>query len=284
MHRSDATAGIPRVDVLGVGVSAINMDTALEVIDRWITAGAQKYVCVTGVHGVMESQRDESLRRIHNAAGLVTPDGMPLVWLSRLHGRRNTSRVYGPDLLLEVCDRSLATGYRHFFYGGQEGVGERLVERLCRRFPGLIVAGTYAPPFRALTADEELEAVRLINAAKPDIVWVGLSTPKQERWMAQHVGQLSAPVLIGVGAAFDFHAGVKRQAPRWMQRSGLEWLFRLASEPRRLWKRYLVNNPLFVWLTLLQMWRISTVRSPDRASEQAETDGAARPERNIVGS
>ena len=281
MLRNDAAASIPRVDVLGVGVSPINMDTALEVIDRWITAGAHQYVCVAGVHGVMESQRDERLRQIHNAAGLVTPDGMPLVWLSRLHGWRNTRRVYGPDLMLDACERSLATGYRHFFYGGHEGVPDRLAERLRRRLPGLIVAGTYAPPFRPLNADEDEEIVHRINDAKPDIVWVGLGTPKQEHWMAQHRHRLTASVLIGVGAAFDFHAGLKRQAPRWMQQSGLEWLFRLGTEPRRLWQRYLVNNPLFVWLTLLQMWRATTVSATSQGDEGVQRPRTANSERKV---
>lgn len=246
---------IPRVDVLGVQVSAVNMDQTLEILDHWITAGIRRYVCVTGVHGVMESRRDERLQQIHNAAGLVTPDGMPLVWWTRCQGWRHARRVYGPDLLLACCQRSLATGYRHFFYGGQEGVAELLVRRLTRRFPGLTVAGTYTPPFRALTEPEDEDVVGTINAAAPDIVWVGLGTPKQEYWMAEHVDRLEASVLIGVGAAFDFHAGLKRQAPRWMQHSGLEWFFRLASEPRRLGKRYLVNNPAFVWLALEEIWR-----------------------------
>jgi N-acetylglucosaminyldiphosphoundecaprenol N-acetyl-beta-D-mannosaminyltransferase len=258
------------------------MDTALEVIDRWITAGVHQYVCVTGVHGVMESQRDETLREIHNAAGLVTPDGMPLVWLSRLNGWRNTSRVYGPDLMLDVCERSLATGYRHFLYGGNEGVPERLAERLQRMFPGLIIVGTYSPPFRPLSAVEDEEIVQRINETKPDIVWVGLSTPKQEHWMAQHLNRVSASVLIGVGAAFDFHAGLKRQAPKWMQHNGLEWFFRLMSEPRRLWRRYLVNNPAFIWMTLLQIWR---ARSTPAVPPGADHVGVGRPprsERNVV--
>jgi N-acetylglucosaminyldiphosphoundecaprenol N-acetyl-beta-D-mannosaminyltransferase len=246
---------IPRVDVLGVRVSAVTMDQTLEVLDHWITTGQQRYVCVTGVHGVMESRRDETLRQIHNGAGLVTPDGMPLVWWSQATGQRHTERVYGPDLLLSCCQRSITTGYRHFFYGGGDGVAERLVQRLTRRFPGLEVAGTYTPPFRPLTHQEDEDVVNRINDAAPDIVWVGLSTPKQEYWMAQHVGRLQAPVLVGIGAAFDFHAGLKRQAPRWMQRSGLEWLFRLSTEPRRLGKRYLVNNPAFVWLALQEVWR-----------------------------
>ena len=228
------------------------MAQALETIERWVTHGEQHYVCITGVHGIMESQRDETLRQIHNRAGLVTPDGMPLVWLSRLHGLRYVERVYGPDLMLACCERSVERGYRHFFYGGGEGVAQRLSDRLQRRYPGLTVVGTYTPPFRPLGAEEDDAVVGEINAANPDIVWVGLSTPTQERWMNAHVGRLRAAVLIGVGAAFDFHAGLKKQAPRWMQRNGLEWLFRLGSEPRRLWRRYLRNNPAFVWHVSLQ--------------------------------
>lgn len=281
MSPTDVETIVPRVDVLGVAVSAISMDTALDMFDRWITGGTRNYVCITGVHGVMESQRDESLRRIHNAAGLVTPDGMPLVWISRWRGFRNTTRVYGPDLLLAVCERSMAAGYRHFFYGGQDGVPERLVGRLEKRFPGLTVAGTYSPPFGQLTDRERAEIVRRINDTKPDIVWVGLSTPKQERWMAEHVNELTASVLVGVGAAFDFHAGLKRQAPRWMQRNGLEWLFRLLNEPRRLGRRYLVNNPQFVWLILLQMWRGSRKSIREPAGEAAAAVGSS-PERETI--
>jgi N-acetylglucosaminyldiphosphoundecaprenol N-acetyl-beta-D-mannosaminyltransferase len=244
---------LPRVNILGVGVSAINVTMALETIESWIAQREPHYVCVTGVHGVIESQRDENLRQIHNAAGLVTPDGMPLVWLSRVRGFGHVSRVYGPDLLLALCERSVNAGYRHFFYGGAEGVPTQLAANLQRRFPGLRVAGTYSPPFRALTTEEDAQVMHRIREANPDVVWIGLSTPKQERWMAAHVEPLKVPVLLGVGAAFDFHAGRKRQAPRWMQRSGLEWLFRLIMEPRRLGRRYLINNPLFVTLILLQV-------------------------------
>jgi N-acetylglucosaminyldiphosphoundecaprenol N-acetyl-beta-D-mannosaminyltransferase len=241
-----------RANILGVGVSAIDMPVALETIESWIARHEPHYVCVTGVHGVMESQRDTGLREIHNSAGLVTPDGMPLVWLSRLQGFRGVGRVYGPDLMLLLCERSVVLGYRHFLYGGKNGVPERLAESLLKRFAGLQVVGTYSPPFRDLTAAEDEQIVRMIDEAGPDIVWVGLSTPKQERWMAAHAERVSSAVLIGVGAAFDFHAGLKKQAPRWMQRCGLEWLFRLLSEPRRLWRRYLVNNPTFVVLVALQ--------------------------------
>jgi N-acetylglucosaminyldiphosphoundecaprenol N-acetyl-beta-D-mannosaminyltransferase len=251
--RQDSATVIHRANILGVGVSAINMEMALTTIDAWIRQRTAHYVCITGVHGIMESQHDAELQRIHNAAGLVTPDGMPLVWVSHLMGFGAVTRVYGPDLMLAMCSRSVARGYRHFFYGGAPGVAEVLATRLQDRFPGLQVVGLDTPPFRPLTPSEDQAAVERINAARPDIVWVGLSTPKQERWMAAHVGCLKAPVLIGVGAAFDFHAGLKKQAPRWMQRSGLEWCFRLATEPRRLWRRYLVNNPWFVWLIIHQL-------------------------------
>ena len=243
---------IPRENVLGVGISAINTPMVLKVIDGWIRSRESHYICVTGVHGVMESQRDEGLRSIHNAAGLVTPDGMPLVWLSRLRGQRHVDRIYGPDLMLALCNHSVAQGYRHFLYGGATGVPEMLGQNLRDRFAGIKIVGMFSPPFRPLTTEEDAHVVHMINASNPDIVWIGLSTPKQERWMAEHVMKLDAPVLIGVGAAFDFIAGLKKQAPYWMQRSGLEWFFRLITEPRRLWRRYLINNPLFVWLILKQ--------------------------------
>jgi N-acetylglucosaminyldiphosphoundecaprenol N-acetyl-beta-D-mannosaminyltransferase len=242
----------PRVNILGVGVSAVNMKLALQTIDDWISKHEAHYVCVTGVHGVVESQRSEDLRRIHNTAGMVTPDGMPLVWLSHLKGYTFVERVYGPDLMLAVCEHSLSLGYRHFLYGGGSGVPELLAKKLKSRFPELKVVGSFSPPFHALTTEEDNQVVDMINAAHPDIVWVGLSTPKQELWMAGHVAKLSPSVLVGVGAAFDIHAGVKKQAPYWIQRRGLEWLFRLANEPRRLGRRYLINNPVFILLTLAQ--------------------------------
>jgi N-acetylglucosaminyldiphosphoundecaprenol N-acetyl-beta-D-mannosaminyltransferase len=238
---------IPRVDVLGVGISAIDMPAAIEEIAAWIEHGERHYVCVTGVHGVMESQRDPDLMRIHNESGLTTPDGMPMVWAGRRAGAVGMTRVYGPDLMLALVEQAASAGWRSFFYGGKEGVPERLVERLQERYPGFISVGTYSPPFRALTADEDDAIVERINAARPDLVWIGLSTPKQERWMSTHVGRLTAPALLGVGAAFDIHAGTLPQAPQWMQRRGLEWLYRLIREPRRLWRRYLSNNPRFVW-------------------------------------
>lgn len=249
-------AAVPRCNILGVSVSAIDMPRALGVIDGWLERRERSYVCVTGVHGVMESQRDPALRRIHNEAGLVTPDGMPLVWLSRLRGHANVDRVYGPDLLLALAEHTASRGCRHFFFGGAPGIPERLVENLKTRYPSLVVAGTFSPPFHSPSDDEDAAIIERINGARADIVWVGFGTPKQERWMATHRARLEAPVLLGVGAAFDFHAGAKVQAPRWIQRSGFEWLFRLLTEPRRLWKRYLVNNPQFLFFTLLQLLRL----------------------------
>jgi N-acetylglucosaminyldiphosphoundecaprenol N-acetyl-beta-D-mannosaminyltransferase len=235
-------------DVLGVPVSSVTMTDAVARIAGWIDKGRRAYVCVTGVHGIMECRRDPALRGIHARADMVTPDGMPLVWLLRLSGDRHIERVYGPDLMRAVTAMSIARGYRHFYYGGAESVAERLVSVLRGTHPALNVAGTLCPPFRPLTTDEDRAQVDAINAARPDIVWVGLSTPKQERWMADHLGRIEAPVLIGVGAAFDFLAGTKRQAPRWIQRNGLEWLFRLCSEPRRLWRRYAYIVPGFLLL------------------------------------
>jgi N-acetylglucosaminyldiphosphoundecaprenol N-acetyl-beta-D-mannosaminyltransferase len=243
----------PRVNILGVGISAINMPMALATIEGWIARRDPSYVCVAPVHTIIECQRDSALRDVVNRSGLTTPDGMPLVWLSRLHGSRYVDRVYGPDLMLALCERSVARAYRHFLYGGGPGVADALATRLRQRFPGLEIVGTYAPPFRPMTVDEEADVARRIDEAAADVVWVGLGTPKQDRWIAEHVGQLSAPVLIGVGAAFDFLSGRKRQAPRSVQRSGLEWLFRLSQEPRRLWYRYLVYNPLFIALVLAQL-------------------------------
>lgn len=242
-----------RFNVLGVGVSALSLDEATQAV---IASREQKpsgYVCVCTVHGISEARRDPDLLAIFNHSYLTTPDGMPLVWLGRYHGHQAISRVYGPDLMLRVCDEGRATQLRHYFYGGAPGVADLLAEKMQDRFPGVEVVGTHTPPYRALTEVEFATLQADVSAKKPDIIWVGLSTPKQERFMAETWDKLDAGLMIGVGAAFDFHSGRKKQAPRWMQRSGLEWLFRLASEPRRLAFRYLVYNPMFVLRTLAQL-------------------------------
>ena len=236
----------PRVDILGVRISTINLDIAVATIGDWISSGAREYVCVTGVHGVMESREDPELMRIHNESGLTTPDGMPLVWCAKYAGASWTERVYGPDLMLRLCAESVTRGWSHFFYGAGPGVAEDLAKALASKFPGLEVAGVLTPLFRAPTDQEAQETVRIITESGASIVWVGLSTPKQERWMARFRDDLEAPVLIGVGAAFDIHAGRVAQAPSWVQRSGLEWSFRLVHEPRRLWRRYFRAIPAFI--------------------------------------
>lgn len=242
--------------MLGVGISAINLSQATNIVLDALKTGTKGYICITGVHGVMEAQEDAQFRRILNESFLCTPDGMPMVWMGLLQGFTHMSRVYGPDLMLEVCEASVPRGIKHFFYGGAPGVAEKLKDRLTQRFPGLQVVGTYTPPFRPLNAEEE-EALRMqVKTSRPDILWVGLSTPKQEKFMAEYLPKLDVTVMVGVGAAFDFHSGRVRQAPRWMQRCGLEWLFRVAQEPRRLWKRYLKNNPRFVYQIAGQVTRL----------------------------
>lgn len=244
---------LQRSNVLGIGISIINLDTALAAIADAVAARRKGYICVTGVHGVTEAQEDPAFRRILNGAFLNTPDGMPMVWMSKLTGFRGIDRVYGPDLMLKVFEWSQTSGCRHFFYGGAPGVAEELKARLTARFPGVQVVGTYCPPFRPLDAAEQAALTAQVAAARPDMLWVGLSTPKQERFMAEYLPRLDATLMVGVGAAFDFHAGRVKQAPRWMQRSGLEWFYRLCSEPKRLWKRYLRNNPLFVGRAFCQL-------------------------------
>ncbi|MEM7125469.1 MAG: WecB/TagA/CpsF family glycosyltransferase [Chloroflexota bacterium] len=243
-------------NILGVQVSAVNMPMAVSVVNSWIRNQLKHYICVTPAHSVMDCLYDDELRKIFNTAGLVTPDGMPIVWLSRLYGYNRVDRVYGPDLMLALCANSIERGYRHYFYGGHADVLDNLIDNLKRKFPELQIAGSYSPPFRTLSDEEDEEIVEMINSTKPHIVWVGLGSPKQEYWMAEHQNRLTANALIGVGAAFDFHAGAKAQAPYWIQRSGFEWLFRLANEPKRLWKRYLLGYPLFIYHVLLQLSKL----------------------------
>lgn len=243
---------INRVNVLGVGISVLNLKTALAAMAEAVRQRRKGYVCVTGVHGVMEAQDDPGFKKILNGAFLCTPDGMPMVWAGRLNGHREMGRVYGPDLMLDVCEWSQTSACKHFFYGGAPGVADLLSQKLKERFPKMEVAGTFTPPFRPLTAEETAQLQARIASAGPDILWVGLSTPKQEKFMAEYLPKLEVTLMVGVGAAFDFLSGRVRQAPRWMQRGGLEWLFRLCSEPRRLARRYLRNNPLFLWKGLGQ--------------------------------
>jgi N-acetylglucosaminyldiphosphoundecaprenol N-acetyl-beta-D-mannosaminyltransferase len=254
MTRSHA---IGRIDILGIPVSTTGLGGAVAAIEDIILRHGREYVCITGAHGVIESRRDARLQAIHEDAGLVAADGMPVVWLARALGASETRRVYGPDLMKALTALSARRGYRQFYYGGAPGVADKLASELIRSNPQLKVVGTICPPFRPLMPAEDDTVVDAINRSDADIVWVGLSTPKQEFWMAEHRRRLNAPVLVGVGAAFDFLSGSKRQAPRWMQRSGLEWLFRLLAEPRRLWRRYAVIVPSFAFLAF-RRWAAAT--------------------------
>ena len=251
MHRFN-DARLPTANVLGVGINAINMAEALRLSDDLLHERGKGYICLTGVHGIMESQRDRALREILNRSFLCLPDGTPTVWVGRLQGHPTMGRVYGPDFMLQLCKLSARRGYRHFLYGGKRGVAEKLSARLEVLVPAINIVGTYTPPFRSLTPLEEERLITKINRSRPDIVWVGLSTPKQERFMAQYIGRFDTSLMVGVGAAFDIHAGLLRDAPQWVKDCGLQWLDRLGQEPRRLWRRYLTNNPRFLWDIALQ--------------------------------
>lgn len=295
-----------RINILGVGVNDIDLSGAIEQLISSVSSGERGYVCVTGAHGVLESQRDPELRVIHNNSLLTVPDGVPNVWIGKLHGHRSIDRVYGPDLMLHICRRSVESGFTHFLYGSDDDTLERVKSVLVNRFPGICIVGTYAPPYRPLGSEEEHELQRMVAACKPDFFWVGLSTPKQEIFMARHApevnGQrveargmrdakpaevtkaegvmrgrgkrselletdrgprgtdniphvpytLEVGIMIGVGAAFDYHAGRLTEPPCWVKKIGLQWFYRLCREPRRLWMRYLWIVPTFIWLNLLQ--------------------------------
>lgn len=279
------TEEIPRTNVLGVGVSALDMEQTVDTLLEARRRGNRGYVCVTGVHGIIESQRDPGLKVIHNRSFLTVPDGMPTVWLGREQGFVHMSRVYGPDLMLALCAATSppdaieqetihqadstpnhlkpktageVRSFTHFLYGSTPEVLELLKANLERQFPGIQIVGSYSPPFRPLSEDEESELQRIVADCRPDYFWVGLSTPKQERFMASHTpegGQypLDCGIMFGVGAAFDIHAGLLKDAPEWVKNAGLQWFYRLCQEPKRLWRRYADIVPKFLWLTCLQL-------------------------------
>ena len=236
-----------RVDVLGVGISALNLESAKKTILERLKRREKGYICVTGVHGVIEAQDDSKFRNILNQSFLTTPDGMPMVWISWLQKHHEVDRVYGPDLMLEMAQATQDGKYTHFLYGGRPGIAELLQKRLEERYPGIRIVGSYTPPFGPLSPEQEGELRERFRQLKPDVTWVGLSTPKQERFMSDYLPKLDTTVMCGVGAAFDFHSKVVKQAPRWIQRSGFEWLYRTFQEPRRLFFRYLRNNTRFLW-------------------------------------
>jgi N-acetylglucosaminyldiphosphoundecaprenol N-acetyl-beta-D-mannosaminyltransferase len=252
-----AAPALPPVDeapLLDTRLAVTDYERTLDWIDAAVALGAREYLCVAAVHTVMEAREDDALRAAVDGAAFTVPDGQPLAWGLRALGHEIDARVYGPELMARACERAARSGQRHYLYGGSDDAAlAQLTDTLLARHPGLTIAGGYAPPFRELDDDELDEVAARINGAAPDVVWVGIGVPKQEKWMAAMRARLDAPVLVGVGAAFDFHAGLVPQAPGWMQRAGLEWLFRLKQEPRRLWRRYARHNPRFV-LGFARQW------------------------------
>jgi N-acetylglucosaminyldiphosphoundecaprenol N-acetyl-beta-D-mannosaminyltransferase len=271
-----STTPFPRVNVLGVGVHAINMPEAVNfLLDNAQQRRRKGYVCVTGVHGIMEAQKNCRFRQTLNDSLLTTPDGMPTVWIGKLGGHKEMDRVFGPDLMMNLCRESCARGLTHFLYGGAPGVAEELKRALEARYPGIKVVGTYTPPFRPLSMQEHFDLLRQVNELKPDIIWVGLSTPKQERFMAEYISKFDCTLMLGVGAAFDLHTGRATDSPEWVKRSGLQWAHRLLQEPRRLWRRYLINNPKFLVAITAQLlgWRDYTL--PSTTATIPDTERAA---------
>jgi N-acetylglucosaminyldiphosphoundecaprenol N-acetyl-beta-D-mannosaminyltransferase len=243
----------PFVNILGVRLHPMRFTAAVDLMEQWIAERLPRILCFPGSDMLAACQRNDRQRTALNNADVTLTDGMMLARLCRLFGAAHAERVYGPDVMLELCRRSPERGYRHFFYGGAPGVAETLAARLQEQFPGLRIVGTCSPPYRPLSESEIAEDMRLINDSQADVVWIGLGTPKQEIWMTDNRSRLHAPLLLGVGAAFDFHAGNLRQAPRWVRAAGFEWFFRLCTQPRRLFKRYIVQLAQFLGLLTLQI-------------------------------
>ncbi len=241
---------VSKANILGVGVNVLTLDLACRHIADWIERKNKTYVCVATVSTIVDCQEDKRYKEVVNGAGMITPDGMPLVWVATWQGIKGIKRTYGPDLMLAFCQMSEKKGYKHYFYGGSLEACRLLETRLKERFPRINIVGKISPPFRHLTSEEDLKMVEEINRSNPDVLWVGLGSPKQDYWMCEHRSLLNVPVMIGVGAAFDFLAGTKPQAPKWMQSIGLEWFFRLCCEPKRLWRRYLIGNSKFIYYLL----------------------------------
>jgi len=239
--------------VLGIPVEPLDMESAVARVNEELQSGRNGYICLIGVHGIMEAQRDPHLAQIYAHATMMVPDGTPTVWVGRWQGFHEMQRVAGPDLMLEVFKRKEFAHCTHFLYGGKEGVAEELREKLTRRFPWVRIAGTYTPPYRELTLPEEQSLASRIHELKPDIIWVGVSTPKQERFMMRFLPLLDGTLMFGVGAAFDFHTGRIKDSPQWVKHAGLQWLHRLIQEPRRLFWRYFRNNSAFLWHITLQL-------------------------------
>ncbi|QCB47782.1 WecB/TagA/CpsF family glycosyltransferase [Hydrogenophaga sp. PAMC20947] len=239
-------------NVFGIPIDIISWDQAVDSISTWALTRESKVVCICNAHSVVTARQDPEFSQVIFNADLATPDGAPVAWLLRRLGARDQQRINGPDLMWKYCAHAADCGEAIYLYGSSEATLSILKDRLMAAFPALRIAGSYSPPFRPLTAEEDETAVKAINDSNAGVVWVSLGCPKQEKWMDEHRGRINA-VMVGVGAAFDYHAGTIQRAPLWMQRNGLEWLHRFASEPRRLWKRYLVTNTLFIWYSMQQI-------------------------------
>lgn len=252
--------------VLGIPVEPLDMESAVARVNEEMQSGRNGYICLIGVHGIMEAQRDPHLAQIYAHATMMVPDGTPTVWVGRWQGFHKMQRVAGPDLMLEVFGRKEFANCTHFLYGGKEGVAEELRERLTQRFPWVRIIGTHTPPFRELTVQEENALSSIVREMKPDMIWVGMSTPKQERFMKRFLSLVDGTLIFGVGAAFDFHTGRIKDSPQWLKRAGLQWLHRLIQEPRRLFWRYCRNNSAFLWHIALQLTGLrsypQTMRDP----------------------
>lgn len=263
-----------RVNILGVGVTPLDLPSSVSQVMSLLKTDNRGYICVTGMHGIMEAQRDPHFRDIQNNSFLTTPDGIPTVWIGHLDGHHTMKQVRGADLMLRVCEASVSSGTKHFLYGGKPGVANLLRHVLELRYPGINIVGTYSPPFRPLTPQEDTQLKEQLEHLKPDILWCGISTPKQERFMARYIHTLPVKLMVGVGAAFDLNSGLLKDSPLWVQRCGLQWAHRLIQEPRRLWRRYLLNIPHFALLYALQRTQLRSFGLPNRASVMQSRFGA----------
>jgi N-acetylglucosaminyldiphosphoundecaprenol N-acetyl-beta-D-mannosaminyltransferase len=268
---SELGRGLAVANVLGVMVDALGLERALGRVAGMIRRAQKGYVCAISVHGVLEAQRDPAVAQAFAEASMVVPDGTPMVWVGRLQGQSDMRQVTGPDLMGEILRRPEFAGYSHFFYGGQEGVAQELASAWKQKFPGTRIAGTYTPPFRDLNNAEEAMLIRLLDQCRPDIIWVGISTPRQELFMRRLLPKLETGLMFGVGAAFDFHTGRIRDCAPWIKRMGFQWLHRLIQDPRRLWPRNL-RNATFLWHIALQLTKLKKYE----INVELETDECAK--------
>jgi N-acetylglucosaminyldiphosphoundecaprenol N-acetyl-beta-D-mannosaminyltransferase len=247
------------INVCGVKIDMVQMPQVIDTMEKWIaqrSGSKSEYIVVSNAYDLVTNSKNDRIKKAANNSSFTIPDGTPLIWLGRLHGYILKRRVYGPDLMFEFLKLSEVKGYSHFFYGSSPKILDLLVNNLRKKFPSLNIAGSYSPPFRKLSEEEEKEVIDSINKACPDILWVGLGTPKQQLWMYDYKDRVKVPVMAGVGAAFDFFARTTPHAPRWIRDNGFEWLFRFLVEPRRLWKRYLVGNTIFIWIFLKEFIKV----------------------------